>query len=91
MMALFLDLIQGEAPPNGTDANPLVYVAISRDGGRSYGSEIPASVGKIGQRTFRTFCRKLGTSRTFIFRVTFYNAIKFVLLGASIDMELLPE
>lgn len=88
---LFLDLVQGEALSNGVDANPIVYLAVSRDGGRSYGNELTAPMGKIGQREFITRFRKLGAARTFNFRIRFYNELKFVMLGASIDMELLPE
>jgi len=92
---LFLDLIQGEVPANsvypGTDAQPLIMLAISRDGGRTYGSVLSAPMGPIGKRIFRTIFRKLGTSRTFTFRFRCYNAIKCVLLGATIDYETLPE
>lgn len=88
---LVLDLVQGDAQANGTDANPVVFLAISRDGGRTYGNELTAPMGRIGQNTFRTVFRKLGAARTFTFRIRFYNQVKFVLLGAAIDFEELPE
>jgi hypothetical protein len=92
---IFLDMIEGEVPANsippGTDANPVMMLEISRDGGRTYGAVISAPMGPIGRRIFRTIFRKLGTSRTFTFRIRCYNAVKCVLLGATIDYELLPE
>lgn len=92
---IFLDMIQGEVPANsippGSNAQPLMMLEISRDGGRTYGSVLSAPMGPIGKRIFRTIFRKLGTSRTFTFRIRCYNAIKCVMLGATIDYEVLPE
>jgi hypothetical protein len=92
---IFLDMIQGEVPANsippGTDATPMMMLEISRDGGRTYGSVLSAPMGLIGKRIFRTIFRKLGCARTFTFRIRCYNAVKCVLLGATIDFELLPE
>jgi hypothetical protein len=73
---------------------PTVFLAISKDGGQSYGNYIHASMGKIGQRTFRTVWRKLGTTprgQGFIPKIEFFNEIPFVVLGAAWDFEQLPE
>jgi len=88
---LFLDVVQGVATESGIDANPVIFLAISRDGGRTYGNELTMPMGKIGQTDYRTFFRRLGTGKTFTFRVRFYNQTEFILLGASIDYEVLPE
>lgn len=88
---LYIDLVQGDAAANGINEQPIVYLAISRDGGRSYGNELEGYMGRIGQHTFRTVFRKLGRAQTFTFRVRFYNQVKFIILGAAIDYEVLPE
>ena len=73
---------------------PVVFLSVSKDGGQTYGNEIPAFMGKIGQRTFRTVWRKLGTTprgQGFIPRIMFYNEVPFIILGAAWDFEDLPE
>jgi len=51
-------------------------------------------MGQIGQRTFRTLLRKLGTTKrgqAFVTKYEFYDQIPIIILGASWCMELLPE
>lgn len=74
--------------------DPKVYLAISKDGGVSYGNELLAPMGKLGQRSFRTVWRKLGTiprGQIFIPRLQWFDPIPIVVLGASWDFEVMPE
>jgi hypothetical protein len=74
--------------------NPIVYFSYSKDGGQSYGYYLPSTMGKIGERTYRTVWRKLGTiprGQSFTPRFEFYNEIPFIILGAAWDFEVLPE
>jgi len=73
---------------------PTMFLAISKDGGQSYGYYIHASMGKIGERTYRSVWRKLGTTprgQGFTPKIEFFNDIPFVILGAAWDFEELPE
>ncbi len=73
---------------------PTVFLAISKDGGQTYGNYLHASMGKIGQRTYRTVWRKIGTTprgQGFVPKIEFFNDIPFVVLGAAWDYEVLPE
>lgn len=73
---------------------PTIFLAISRDGGQTYGNYIHAPMGKIGERTFRSVWRKLGTTprgQGFIPKIEFFNEISFVILGAAWDFDVLPE
>lgn len=73
---------------------PTVFLAISRDGGQTYGNYLHASMGKIGERTFRTVWRKLGTTprgQGFVPKIEFFNEIPFIVLGAAWAFETLPE
>jgi hypothetical protein len=73
---------------------PTIFLAISRDGGQTYGNYIHAPMGKIGQRTFRSVWRKLGTTprgQGFVPKIEFFNEISFIILGAAWDFEVLPE
>ncbi len=73
---------------------PIVYLSISKDGGQTYGNQLQATMGKIGERTHRTVWRKLGTTprgQGFVPRIEFFNEIPFVVLGAAWDFDVLPE
>lgn len=73
---------------------PVVFLSYSKDGGQSYGYRQQGNMGKLGQRTFRTVWRKLGTiprGQGFTPKIEFFNAVPFVVLGASWDFEVLPE
>jgi hypothetical protein len=88
---LYLDLVQGEAASNGVDANPIVFLDVSKDGGRTWAFSQESTMGKIGERLALTRFRKLGVARTHTYRIRFYNGIIFLLFGASIDYTVLPE
>lgn len=73
---------------------PVVFLSYSKDGGQTYGNILQANMGKIGQRTFRTVWRKLGTiprGQSFVPKIEFFNQIPFIILGAAWDFEVLPE
>ena len=73
---------------------PEVFLSISKDGGQTYGNRIKAPMGKIGERTFRTVWRKLGTiprGQAFVPRLEFFDAIEWVILGAAWNFEIMPE
>jgi hypothetical protein len=73
---------------------PTVFLAVSRDGGQTYGNYLHATMGKIGERTHRTVWRKIGTTprgQGFVPKIEFFNQVPFVVLGAAWDFEVLPE
>ena len=77
-----------------TGGQPTVFLAISKDGGQTYGNYLHATMGKTGERTHRTVWRKLGTTprgQGFVPKIEFFNDIPFVVLGAAWDFEVLPE
>jgi hypothetical protein len=71
-----------------------VFLSISKDGGQTYGYLVSAPMGKVGQRSFRTLWRKLGTiprGQGFVAKFEFFDAVPFIILGASWAVEVLPE
>lgn len=73
---------------------PYIFLSISKDGGQTYGNRIKVPMGKVGQRTFRSLWRKLGTTvrgQAFVAKFEFFDQIPFIILGASWAMEVLPE
>ena len=74
--------------------NLFVFMSISKDGGQTYDYTVRAPMGFVGQRTFRTLWRKLGViprGQAFVVKFEFYQAVPFIILGASWAMEVLPE
>ncbi len=87
-----LDVLQGAIGAGST--NPIVFFAYSKDGGQTFGNYLHGTMGKIGQRTYRTVWRKVGTTprgQGFVPKIEFFNEIPFVVLGAAWDFEVLPE
>ncbi len=75
-------------------AQPVVFLAISKDGGQTYGNYLQAPMGKIGERTYRTVWRKLGTTprgQGFTPKIEFFHEIPFIILGAAWAFEDMPE
>ncbi len=88
-----VDIILDQQTQTG-GGQPTVFLAISKDGGQTYGNYLHATMGKIGERTHRTVWRKLGTTprgQGFVPKIEFFNEIPFVVLGAAWDFEVLPE
>lgn len=72
--------------------NPQVYLSLSRDGGESYGNEIPAPIGKIGETRVRTIWRKKGIARDFVGIFTIYAPLPNIcILGAATDLRVLAS
>ena len=80
--------------PYTPNAQPTVYFSYSKDGGQTFGNNLHATMGKIGERTHRTVWRKLGVTprgQGFVPMIEFFSEIPFIILGASWDFEELPE
>ncbi len=87
-------LIIDNTPFIVSDKNPIAYFSYSKDGGQTYGAKLQSTMGKIGERTYRTVWRKLGTiprGQSFVPKAEFYNHTPFVILGAAWDFEIMPE
>jgi hypothetical protein len=88
------DPVHDDTTPYTPNAQPTVFLSISRDGGQTYGNYLHATMGKIGERTHRTVWRKLGTTprgQGYVPKIEFFHPIPFVVLGAAWDYEDLPE
>lgn len=70
------------------------FLSLSKDSGQSFGYLIPGAMGKVGERSFRTVWRKLGTvprGQAFVPKIQFFNNAPCVVLGAAWDFEIMPE
>jgi hypothetical protein len=69
------------------EAEPQAMLRISRDGGRTWGNELVAGFGKLGQYLRHVAFRRLGYARDWVFEVRISDPVKRVLLGASFEVE----
>lgn len=73
------------------DRDPVVFLSISEDGGVTYHNFERRSIGASGRRITRTIWRRLGVRRDAILKIEIYNKVPIYVLGAAIDLEVLPE
>lgn len=82
------------ATPILNEMQPEIFLAISKDGAQTFGNYTKAKMGSIGQRTYRSVWRKLGTTprgQGYTPKIEFFNDTPFVILGAAWDYAVLPE
>jgi hypothetical protein len=69
------------SPNQGED--PVVWLQISVDGGRTWGSELLATIGKIGAYKWRAYWNKIGyTENQMTFKVVITDPVKRAICGA---------
>lgn len=74
----------GVGLPVGQGSAPLAMLMISRDGGRTWGSEQQHPLGATGQYRTIVSQRRLGTARDFVFRWRITDPVKRVLAGMGV-------
>lgn len=84
---LRLDMEGGMGLSAGQGSNPTVMLQISRDGGHTWGNELWANWGKIGEYTHRAEWRRLGQGRDYVFKVRVTDSVKTVFINAFIEGE----
>ena len=77
---LRLDMEQGVGFPA---VPPQIMLQISRDGGYTYGNEMWVNMGSLGQYRRRAEWRRLGVSRSYVFKFRITDPIKVVILSAT--------
>ena len=86
---LQLDMETGTGLANGQGSNPQIMMSVSKDGGHTFGSEQWTNIGSIGHYLTRVVWRRLGVARDWAFKFRITDPVKRVILGASIDAEVL--
>lgn len=82
-----VDLEAGVGLVSGQGEDPQIMLQISRDGGHTYGSEQWRSAGKLGEYARRVKWNRLGSDRDRIWKVKCTDPVKWVILGAYIEVE----
>ena len=86
---LQIDMESGVGLVSGQGSNPQVMLSVSKDGGHTWGTEQWCSLGAIGKFLSRVIWRRLGVGRDFTFKIRITDPVKRVILGSSIDVEVL--
>ena len=84
---LTLDIETGVGLQTGQGFNPTLMMQFSDDGGHTWSSELYTSLGRIGQYKAIAEYRRLGRSRERVYRISVADPVKFVILGASIEVD----
>lgn len=74
----------GVGLPSGQGSDPQAMLSWSNDGGYSYGTELWASIGKIGERRARVKWRRLGKARDRVYKVSITDPIPVVFTGCDL-------
>jgi hypothetical protein len=77
----------GLADLSGQGSNPQMMLQMSNDGGKTWGTELFASVGKTGEYGARTRWDRLGSARNKTFKFSGSDPIPWRLIDAFIDVE----
>jgi len=82
---LYLDMEVGVG--NVDDPTPQVSVAVSKDGGKNFGTEKIRSLGAVGQYLKRIYFSRLGSGKDFVLRIRMTDPVKFVIASGSATVE----
>ena len=82
---LRIDLEAGVGTTSGQGVNPQVMLQLSRDGGKTWDSEMWRDMGMIGQYMTRCEWRRLGTCQRWTVRLRITDPVKRTILGAYVN------
>ena len=82
--SLELYMQTGIGLPSGQGSDPQAMLSWSNDGGYSYGNELWASIGKIGERRSRVKWRRLGKARDRVYKVVVSDPVPVVFTGCEL-------
>lgn len=84
MASLQIDFRMGQGNSSGLGSNPQASLAISRDGGQTFGQRYSVSVGKIGQTRLRAMWRRLGFGRDNVVDIEVIDPVPRDIVGATL-------
>lgn len=84
MASLQLDFSPGVGNPSGMGSNPQCTLAISRDGGNTFGQRWPAPLGQTGEYRNRAMWRRLGWGRDNVVDVEVIDPVRRDVVGATL-------
>lgn len=86
---LQIDFESGQGLVEGQGSDPQAMLSISKDGGHTWGNDLWASMGAIGEYKYRVRWLRLGMGRDWVFKIRVTDPVKAVILGGSIKYEVM--
>lgn len=84
---LWIEMESGVGLQLGQGTDPQIMLTISRDGGHTYGNEMWASFGRVGQYTRRANWHRLGRARNWTFKLRITDPVRTVFIAAWASMS----
>ncbi len=81
------DFETGVGLTTGQGEDPVCWLEVSRDNGRTWGIQMEAPLGKIGEYKTQVEWRRLGISEDFVFRISRTDPVKFAMTSVAIDVD----
>lgn len=82
-----LDMEVGSGIASGQGSDPQMMLSVSKDGGKTFGTERWRSAGKIGDYRRRVEWRRFGHSRRWTVKIRITDPVRRVVTGAYINPE----
>ena len=80
-----IDCEVGNSVTSGQGSNAQIALSVSRDNGKTFGSEMWRNLGKIGEYATTVDWPPLGTARNFVFKLSITDPVNFVIVSASVN------
>lgn len=88
MSRLRLDLETGVGLSDGQGSCPHVGLQVSKDGGHSFGNEVPRSFGKIGNHLQHVEWSRIGGADDYTLSLTMTDPVPFKILGMHAEIQI---
>jgi hypothetical protein len=86
-----VDVLPGQGIPNSNDEVPLIFLDASYNGGVTYEYSKNLSMGSEGQWIKRVEFSNIGVADSFLFKLETWTKSNFMIMGASISYEVMPD
>ena len=81
---LYLDIETGVGTATGQGSDPMVMLQVSRNNGHSWGAEMWARMGAIGEYMTRVRWTRLGSAFDFVFKIRCTEPVRFSMAFAAV-------
>jgi hypothetical protein len=82
---LYVDMEVGVGLSTGQGSDPQVMLTISKDGGKTWGTELWKDLGALGNTLVRVVWRRLGLARDWTFKLRVSDPVKIVITYAALN------
>jgi hypothetical protein len=80
----YLDMEEGVGTTSGDGSAPVAMLQVSKDKGRTWGAERTAHIGALGKHQTRVRWLRMGSARSFKFKVRITDPVKRVITGERV-------